>query len=208
MKVSAMTLLRSFALAGVALALAACSSTPVSLDYQPGLSQGPPGPRRVAAGRFADLRNENPYYLGTVKTPIGTPLENLMTNVPVAEVVRNAFAHGLSSRKMLVSHTSAPYLITGEILELRCDQVVRPGAYAKIRVNVVKADSGQVVFSRIYNGVREMGAYMPGSGSPVPTLRELMSRALQDVIDRALDDSALRTHLRGSAPSGYGPDVL
>ena len=202
------TLLRLCLGAGMALILAACGSTPVSLDYQPGLSQGPVGPRRVAAGRVADLRSEHPYYLGTVKTPIGTPIENIMANVPVAELVRNAFAHGLSARKMLVSHTSAPYMITGEILELRCDQVVRPAAYVKIRVNVVRSGGGQVLFSRVYNGERELGAYMPGSGSPVPVLRELMSRALQDVIDRALDDSALRARLKSPASSGTESDVL
>jgi hypothetical protein len=202
------TLLRFYLGAGMALILAACSSTPVSLDYQPGLSQGPVGPRRVAAGRFADLRNDHPYYLGTVKTPIGTPIENIMANVPVAELVRNAFAHGLSARKMLVSHTTAPYMITGEILELRCDQVVRPAAYVKIRVNVVRSGGGQVLFSRVYSGEREMGAYMPGSGSPIPVLRELMSRALQDVIDRALDDSALRSRLKSPASGTYGTDLL
>lgn len=189
------TLIRSALAAGLALVLAACSSTPVSLDYQPGLAQSASGPRRVAAGQFADLRGEHPFYLGTVKTPIGTPLENVTSKVPVAELVRNAFAYGLSSRKMLLSHTSAPYMITGEILQLHCDQVVRPAAYAKIRVNVVRTGSGQVIFSRVYAGERESGAYLPGSGSPVPMLRELMSRALQDVIDRALDDRALRARL-------------
>lgn len=190
------TILRSSLAAGLALLMASCATTPVSLDYQPGLSMAPSGPRRVGAGRFADLRRENPYHLGSVKTPIGTPVEYITTKVPAAEVVRNAFAHGLSSRKMLVSHTDAAYLITGEVLVLSCDQVVRPAAYAKVRVNVVRAGSGQVVFSRVYSGERESSPYMPGSGSPVPMLRELSSRALQDVIDRALDDSALRARLK------------
>lgn len=192
------------ALAG-GLLLANCSSTAVSLDYQPNLSQGAPGPRKMSAGRFADMRGEGSYYIGTVRTPIGTPLERVNTKIPVDQVVRNAFAHGMTSRGMLAGR-GAPYVLTGEILTLHTDQVIRPAAYAKIRVNVVRVSSGQVVFSRIYSGERENSAYLPGSGSPVPMLRELVSRALQDVVDRALDDSALRARLSPTPP--YGPDIL
>ncbi|HSI65528.1 MAG TPA: hypothetical protein VLE43_20545, partial [Candidatus Saccharimonadia bacterium] len=145
------------------------------------------------------------YYLGTVRTPIGSPMERVNTRIPVEQVVRNAFAHGMTARGML-SGRGAPYVLTGEILDLHCDQVIRPAAYAKIRVNVVRISSGQVVFSRIYSGERENSAYLPGSGSPVPMLRELASRALQDVVDRALDDNALRARLSPSPP--YGPDIL
>jgi ABC-type uncharacterized transport system auxiliary subunit len=198
------TFLKIASTACLAALLASCSATSVSLDYRPELSQAVAGPRKIAAGRFADLRRENEYYIGSVRTPVGTPMETITSRVPVSEVVRNAFAHGLSIRNMLVSQSSAPYVLTGEILELQCDQVVRPAAYVKVRVNVVRASSGQVVFSRIYQGERQSGAYVPMTGSPVPELRELTSRALQDTVDRALDDAALRARLT-SGTGSYGP---
>jgi hypothetical protein len=179
---------------GLAVLLPACSTTSVSLDYQPKLGQNIPGPRKLSVGRFADLRHQGAYYLGEVRTPIGTPLERITSRVPVDEVVRNAFSHGLSSRGMLAG-SGAPYMLTGEILELHGDQVVRPAGYARIRVNVVRSSGGQIVFTRVYSGERESTAYRPGSGSPVPAIRELTSRALQDAVDRALDDPALRTRL-------------
>lgn len=179
----------------VASVLASCGSTAVSLDYQPTLGQNVPGPRILAAGRFADLRNEPQFTLGEVRTPIGTPLEEIKSNIPVDEVVRNAFSHGLRSRGMLTAPGAGPFLVTGEILELYCDQVVRPAAYVRIRVNIVRTGTGQIVFSRLYAGEREGKVYLPGSGSPIPMLRELCSRALQDVVDRALDDRAMRDRL-------------
>lgn len=200
-------LLRLSIALGLVSTLTGCGSTAVSLDYQPTLSQNIPGPRKVSAGRFADMRQENAYYLGEVRTPIGTPLERINSRTTVDEVVRNAFSHGLAARGMLSAPGSAPYIITGEILELHCDQVVRPAAYVRIRVNVVRASSGQIVFSRIYSGEREGGVYRPGSGSPVPMLRELSSRALQDVVDRALDDRAFRDRL-SPAPPSYRSNVL
>jgi hypothetical protein len=191
---------------GMAALLSSCSSTSVSLDYQPTLGQNIPGPRKIAVGRFADMRNENTYYLGDVKTPIGTPLERITSRVPVDEVVRNAFSHGLKSRGML-SGSGAPYVLSGEILDLYGDQVMRPAGYARVRVNLVKTHTGQIIFSRVYSGERESTFYVPGSGSPVPTIRELISRALQDVVDRALDDPSLRERLKSGA-SPYRQNVF
>lgn len=185
------------------LMLPACSSTSVSLDYQPSLGQKIPGPRTISVGRFSDLRHEGAYYLGEVRTPIGTPLERITSRVPVDEVVRNAFSHGLSARGML-SGSGAPYVLTGEILELHGDQVVRPAGYARVRVNIIRGASGQIVFTRIYSGERESSIYRPGSGSPVPAIRELVSRALQDVVDRALDDPAMRDRLNPSPSANAG----
>lgn len=196
--------LHCLAASACALLLANCSTTAVSLDYQPSLGDKVPGPRKVSAGNFVDRRGEGSFYLGTVRTPIGTPLESINTRIPVDQVVRNAFAHGLGARSMLAG-AGAPYILTGEVLELHCDQVVRPAAYAKVRVSLIRSGTKQVVFSRIYNSERENNVYLPGSGSPVPMLRELASRVLQDVVDRALDDSALRARL---TPSPYDPGVL
>lgn len=193
-------------LVGMALLLANCStSTPVSLDYRANLVRIVPGPRVASAGRFANLRGTEDYKLGTVRTPIGTPLETVVTRVPVAEVVRNCFAYGLKSRQMLVDQGTAPYIVTGEVLELYCQQLVHPYAFCKVRVNVVRAGSGQVVFSRVYQAEREASAYLPLTGSPVPQLRELTSRALQHVVDQALDDAALRASMRGPGGIASAP---
>ena len=105
---------------------------------------------------------------------------------------------------MLASNGAASFIITGDILELYCQQLVHPYAFCKIRVSVVRAGSGQVVFSRTYQADREASAYIPLSGSPVPQLRELTSRALQDVVDHALDDSALRASLTGGGNRTQG----
>lgn len=157
----------------------------------------------MEVGRFADFRRLGEFSLGTVHTPFGTPLETINTRVPIANVVRNAFAHGLSARKMLAPSESAHFILTGEVLEFECQQMVHPSSFASVRVNLVRAGSGEIVYSRVYQSARESDAYMPGSGSPVPNLRDLASRALQNVVDRALDDRALRNRLSDS-PSSTG----
>ncbi|TLD70605.1 hypothetical protein FEM03_12885 [Phragmitibacter flavus] len=206
--------LRLAAAAAFAALLSSCGSTStITLDYQP-TGQTITGPRKVAVGRFIDHRRVGSYHLGAVRTPIGTTMEELTTRVPVEQVVRNAFAHGLSSRRMLTEQNGAQFILTGEILEFAADQLVRPGAYAKVRVNLVREGSGQIIFSRVYTGERAGSAYLPGSGSPVPALQEMASRALQDTVDKALDDPSLRSRLssfdggRIRANEPYGPNVL
>ena len=184
------------------LLLASCgfNTTVVSLDYQPRRGQNIPGPRMVSIGKFADMREEGEFRLGTVRSAIGMPLETIKTRVPVESVVRNAFAHGLKTRGMLAGETEGAYILSGEVHELKCSQMLFPTASAEVRVNIVRRGSGQIVFSRVYQSHRQGETYAPGSGSPVPTLADLASRALQNVVDQALDDRELRRRLKGPEP--------
>jgi hypothetical protein len=154
-------------------------------------------------GQFVNLRREGPYFLGTVRMPIGTPVENVTTRTPVEVIVPNAFAHALEARGMLNGNDRAKYIITGEVLDLYCQQIVHPYGYARLRINIIRAGSGQIVFSRIYTGERQSTAYRPGSGSPVPLLRELTSRALQDAVDATAPPPTPRACCK--LPPGIGP---
>jgi hypothetical protein len=190
----------------LAVIMSGCTMSQVSLDYQPALAQVVSGKPVLNVGRFTNSRGETSKYLGVVRTPIGTPLEYIYTRMPVEEIVRNAFSHACSARGMLTSTTNAQFIITGEVLEMSCQQLVHPYAYVRIRMNVVRASNGQMVFTRVYAGERQNAAYRPGSGSPVPALRELASRALQDAVDRALDDPEFRGRIRGGG--SYQPGML
>ena len=187
--------------------LSSCVSSQVSLDYQPRPGQMMRGTPDFGVGQFVNLRREGPFFLGTVRMPIGTPVENVTTRTPVEQIVPNAFAHALEARGMLNGNDRAKYIITGEVLDLYCQQIVHPYGYARIRINIIRAGSGQIVFSRIYTGERQSTAYRPGSGSPVPLLRELTSRALQDAVDAALDDREMRARI-GNRPPTYTPGML
>ncbi len=193
------------------LTLASCgNSSVISLDYipQPGLMvRGDPD---FAVGQFKDKRGQKPQTLGHVRLPIGPKVDTIQTRLPVSDVVRNAFAYALEARGMLATEVKGRYILTGEIQDLRSQLLVHPYGYARIRVNVVEAVSGRVLYSRVYEGERQSNAYRPGSGSPVPLLRDLTSRALQDAVDRALDDTTMRQRLGTSATDRprYTPGML
>lgn len=186
--------------------LSSCTMSQVSLDYQPSLAQVVKGKPVMAVGRFTNSRGESATYLGVVRTPIGTPLEYIHTRRPVEEIVRNAFTHACNARGMLASVSKARYIITGEVLEASCQLLVHPYASVRIRMNIVRAKTGEMIFTRVYGGERQDAAYMPGSGSPVPALRELSSRALQDAVDRAMDDPEFRGRIQGGG--AFQPGML
>lgn len=210
-----------FVLAGAAavLSLSACSNTSVvSLDYIPQSGQMVRGAPEFAVGQFRDKRGLPPQVLGYVRLPLGPAVDTVQTNLPVSDIVRNAFAHGLEARGMLSGGPRGRYMLKGDIQDLRAQLLVHPYGYARIRMNVVDTSTDSVVFSRVYEGERQSNAYRPGSGSPVPVLRELTSRALQEAVDRALDDPSMRQRLgsgSGAFPGGppqgrprYAPGML
>jgi hypothetical protein len=194
-----------------AVFLSSCATdSSITLDYVPpagGVSRGAP---EFSVGAFANKRGLNSSYLGTVKLPVGVPIEHLNTKIPIETVVANAFAHALEHRGMLATADKARFLVTGDVIGLHAELLVHPYASAEIRMNVVEVGSGRVLFSRVYFAERQSAAYRPGSGSPLPILQQLTSRALQDAVDQAVDDPAMRSQLAGggSFKPRYTPGML
>ena len=189
----------------VSFASSSCTnSSTVTLNYVPnpaGVLRGTP---QFSVGAFANKRGIDSHTLGRVRLPVGMPVDTIQSSVPVETVVANSVAHALHARGMLTDGGQASYLITGDVLNLDAQLLVHPYGYAKIRLNVVEMGSGRVLFSKVYTGERQSNAYVPRSGSPVPILQELTSRALQDAVDRAVDDPSLRSQL-GSSGGGFRP---
>lgn len=199
------------ALSAAVLSLSACSnSSVISLDYVPQPSQMVRGAPDFSVGQFNDKRGVQAQTLGHVRMPIGPAVDTLQTRLPISDIVANAFAYALEARGMLSEASKGRFIIQGEVQDLRSQLLVHPYGYARIRVNVVEAASGAVVYSKIYEGERQSNAYRPGSGSPVPILRELTSRALQEAVDRALDDANMRQILNTGSDYRlrYAPGML
>ncbi|MES2597924.1 MAG: hypothetical protein V4662_21505 [Verrucomicrobiota bacterium] len=189
------------------LLIASCTTTSqVSLDYASGTGHIVPGAPEFSTQGFTDRRDMGEYNLGTVRTQIGTPLEHVQSRVPVADMVTNAFGYALQGRGMLSRRSGARYIVTGEVLDLNCQLLVRPYGYARLRVTILDASTGRVLHREVYTGERQGTAYVPGSGSPVPLLTTLTSGALQDAVDRALDDPEMRSRIGSGARPGPPPE--
>ena len=184
--------------------LSSCLSTQVSLDYLPNVATMRAGQPVVSVGAFRDNRGEEARFLGTVKTPIGTPFERIYLKLPAEEAVQNAFLHALSARGMMAPAASARYAIEGTVEDFYTNLLTKPYAYVRLNVDVVDLKTNRVLYHHSYEAERQSATFLPGQGDPVPTLRELASSVLQDAVDRAIDAPMAREAM-GDHGSVNGP---
>jgi hypothetical protein len=195
------TLTSLFTAALVVATLSSCTTTTVSLDYLPNPARGIDGPAQFAVGAFVDQRGVQPTSIGRVNVPgisniTEVPLEHVHLSLPASEAVRNAFGHALEARKMLVKHSSPRFLITGEIIDLHCEVYEFPYARVVLRVNVVDARTGRIIHTKEHTSSRQAVFPDVSKVNPVPQMRDVTARALQDAVDLALDDKELRAAIK------------
>ena len=207
---------------GLALLLTStgCVQTSVNLDYVAQPASVKRGPAVYQAGEFVDLRQPvpplayrlpaskaglprldwetlGPRYLGTVGSDLldGQTLpDHLFLHESASVVVTRSVESALNVRGMNAGGTARLWVV-GEILELSVDTVKNHHAVARLRVTVKEA-AGRILHSKVYTADRQSMDHYPGAGDAVISLRKLAGHALQDAIDAALDDPAMRRAAR------------
>jgi hypothetical protein len=188
---------------GVLLLLAGCSTHRVSLVYAEHAIEISPAPSAVAIGQFSDgrgkdaRRGDNNNWFAVIRGGYG---KTLLTAEPLNVVVAKAFSDGLAARKMLAATPeNTAYLLFGEIKEFACEQYVRRSCHIAIEVIVSKRAGGQQVFKRISRADGVEGSLLAidtGMFGSVDKLKEFSATSLSQVVDRAIDDPALRDAIK------------
>ncbi|MXP64238.1 hypothetical protein E0493_12875 [Roseomonas sp. M0104] len=186
-------------------ALAACGTTQASLPYTPASAPAAPAMARpvVLVTQVTDRRadgREDPNWIGTIRGGFGNPIKRLEAPVPLAEVVRKAFADALLARGLLAPDAStARYHLAVEILALNADQLARREATAEFRVTLRPASGGAPVLmdqeraNRVGGSVITLSAGVFGS---IDELRQIAQQAMSEAIDRLLDKPSFAAALR------------
>ena len=195
------TLFSFFSAAVLMAGFSSCQQTTVSLDHLPNPARVMRGPSAFAVGAFVDQRGVDPSLIGVIGVPgisslVNAPMEKMMLDVTVSESVQKAFVRGLDARKMSAMGSQPRLVLAGEVLDLRCEFIKNPFAKVVLRVNLVDAGSGRVLHSKVHTAKRQSLFYVEYSGDPMPVMRDLTSRALQDAVDMGIDDPEMRTVMR------------
>lgn len=179
------------------LMVSACSTTPVGLTYQAPNAAAPAiqGKPVIDVTSVSDQRKHDPNWLGAIRGGMGQPLKTLETQVPVKDVVKAAFIDGLKARNLQTA--DAPYAMELTVRQFDCNQYLRREAHAKIEVKVVERASKRSLFQHIYEAdkITDSELFDAGIYASVEDLRVVANQALQEVVDRALDDPQLRASL-------------
>jgi uncharacterized lipoprotein YajG len=193
-----MRFLRALLACTVLAALYGCSTNNVRLSYSPSVSIVRSTAPAISVGSFTDQRGETPTWFGAIRGGYGNPLKKLEADPSVAELIKAAFADGLKARG-IYSSESAAFEISGTIRKFDCSQYVRREAHAEIEVRVFSKSTGRQVFAQTYTADELEGSLLAlnvGVFASVDALRLVAEKTLNEVVDRALDDSAFRNALR------------
>lgn len=185
----------------LAIVLTGCGTTSGGLRYAPQATatQAVASQTSVVVGSFIDQRGEPAKWLGAIRGGFGNPLKNLESNEPVADLVRAAFADGLRARGFPVDAPASTRQLTGVVRKLDTNQYVRREANVEIEVTVTDVASNQQRFTRTYTATNVEGSMLSlktGVFASVEELRAITEKTLSEVIDKALEDTALRNALR------------
>ena len=106
-----------------------------------------------------------------------------------------------STNRVGLTYQSSPAVVipSGVIKKFDCSQLVRREAHAEVEVSIFELSTGNRVFNQTYTADELDGSLLTAAGifGSVESLRALAEKALTEVVDKALDDTALRrsTHL-------------
>lgn len=172
--------------------LLGCSTTRVGISYNsPVISQTLTNTRPLEIGSFIDQRGEPATWLGAIRGGYGNPLKNLESNAPVSQLVQKAFSTALQTRGATIS-TAPEIQLSGIVKKLFCNQLVKREADVEIELQLTEVSSKKILFSRTYSATNyESAFFASGVFASIEDLRALTERTLQEVIDKALNDSAV-----------------
>lgn len=181
--------------------LAACVTRDVGLKYTAPTTAAAASANApaVTAGSFIDQRGEPATWLGAIRGGFGNPIKTLDADTSVSALVQTAFADGLRARGFRTTAGTRAYQVAGIIKKLDCSQMARREAHAIVEVSVYESASGKQLFTRTYTADNLEGSLLAlntGVFASVDTLRALAEKTLAQVVDQALDDTALRSVLQ------------
>ena len=188
---------RLFIIGFIVILFTSCQTYNVSLTYSPAsigqrIQKGSPV---IKIGSINDVRKLRGAEIGKIRNEFGLAIKSISAKRPIAEITKTAFAHALQSRDML-NEDSAKYVLNADILEFQCNQYSTQNAECRIRVHVYNIKSGRLVFSQYFYATRTKVSPNVTYWSKVDEIAAVASEALQETIDRAVDDPSLRKVLR------------
>lgn len=186
--------------AALILALAACTTTPPTIDYiaSTATHAARPAAASVTAEDATARPPEDATLLGTVRGGFANPVRRLDAGRPLPDLVAAIATQALQARALI--GPGAPYRVHIRIDRLGARQLVRREAEARLHLSWVRRSDGRVAFendgaaSIVTGSVTASEASVFGS---VDDLRQTVAEALSQALDQALDDPKLARFLAG-----------
>lgn len=178
-------------LLGVLSILFGCSTTTTTLRYEPtDAVKIEPDVKPVAiVGMITDIRKErDPHWFGAIRGGFGNPLKKLVGDTPMSETVARLLSDALKERQLLASGNGAAVRVEGTIEVLDCNYYWNRDAHAQLKLNLVDARSGVLLYSQSQRTDNSEAGVGAGAFGDVNHLAEFMQKTLSQTIDKFFAD--------------------
>jgi hypothetical protein len=186
-----MKILRSACLLGVLGTIIGCSTTAVTLRYEPATPVKIEADAKPVAtiGTIRDVRREDdPRWFGAIRGGLGNPLKRLVGDRPMNEIVARSLSDALKARQLLASGDGAAVRVEGTIQELDCNYYWNRDAHAQLLLNLVDAKSGALLYSQSERTDNTESGVGAGIFGDVDHLAAFMQKTLNQTIDKFFAD--------------------
>lgn len=188
------------------LVVSACGATQAPISYAPTVTIQPLVPARPVLHVVPNVTNqrstgrEDPTWIGTIRGGYGNPVKALHSKEPVDQVVGHAFEAGLAVRGLNAPIAgNAPYTLAITIHQFDANQYVRREATADFSVVVTERRTGREVWrnrEKVYIVDGSILSLATGVFASVDDLERVAKRAMNEAVDKLLDNPALRSAIR------------
>lgn len=181
------------------LLASACSTDRVQLNYDTtGITSSGGVAPSISSVNVTDSRGTAADWLGAIRGGMGNPVRTLLTEVPVKEMIQQAFIQGLKARGMLSNSGNGKLDLTVDIIKFDCSQYQNREAHANFRVSLRVLKSQRKIFDksvRVDRILKNPDLFDVALFASAEDLRKVANNALQEAIDKTLDDPAFRSTL-------------
>ncbi len=187
--------------------LAGCSVTEVRPAYKPkqAVERVEQGTAKLTIGSFADRRGTEPDWVGEIQGKYIYPKAVLETRDPVSKIVRDMVVRGAKARLMLAEDIgSAGYEVDPEVYQLygqvkKLSGSAKGAADAEVRAHLVTRLVNVSDNDEIYTATHRVDLFnVDVDGNPA-VLGDFVEEALNEVVQKSLDDPNLRKALGSNA---------
>lgn len=144
----------------------------------------------------SDKRGTDSDWLGAIRGGYGNVLKTLKTEESTDKIVDEIYTAALEKSGILADTDDAPYSLLVTIVKFDCSYYFNREAHAHVDISLAINESSKIKFSKSYKSDLTEGGVGAGIFGDVDTLRDLAEKAMNETVDKMLQDPEFIIALR------------
>ncbi len=181
-----------FTVALIITFLSACTSTHLSKVEYEGRGVAGASEPQISQVIVSDNRGTDADWLGAIRGGYGNRLKTLRTEQSTDVIVDKMYTRALEKSGLYLANADLPVLLKVSITKFDCSYFFNREAHAHVEIALGHVFAPQDLFSKAYRTDLTEAGVGAGIFGDVDTLRDLCEEAMNQTIDKMLNDDEFR----------------